>query len=171
MIYWFFSFMKNIVALCLVSIFALFDSSYSLARSKKKIVLAGSYRKYLKEVCDIKKNLEDSGYMVLEPSCGEVINQGSEFIVMKDNVSSGKKEITEEDMMKIEEKFLNSLRKADIVYVINKNGYIGLSAAMEIGFANAIKKPVYCLEEPSDYGLKVIKVCNKVQSIKQFLNH
>lgn len=129
---------------------------------KTKIVIAGSYRKYLKEVCEIKNKLEQQGNIVLEPACKKVINEGSEFIVMEGDTASAP---TEEDMKKIEDKFLNSIRESDYVYLVNINGYIGASSNFEIGFARGLGKKIICLEEPSDYGLKVAGVCDEIRKI------
>lgn len=129
---------------------------------KTKVVIAGSYRKYLKEVCEIKDKLEKQGNIVLEPSCKKVINEGSEFIVMEGDAQNSP---TEEDMKKIEDKFLNSIKESDYVYLVNINGYIGASSNFEIGFARGAGKKIVCLEEPSDYGLKVAGICDEIRKI------
>ncbi|TSC55707.1 MAG: Uncharacterized protein G01um101418_728 [Parcubacteria group bacterium Gr01-1014_18] len=38
------------------------------------------------------------------------------------------------------------IRRADIVFIYNKDGYIGRSVTLELGFARALNKPVFSLE-------------------------
>ena len=45
---------------------------------------------------------------------------------------------------------LNCIRAADLVWLHAPDGYVGLSGALEIGFANAAGVPVYAEEMPSD---------------------
>lgn len=39
------------------------------------------------------------------------------------------------------------IRKAEVVFVYNKDGYMGSSSTMELGVAAALGKPIYALEE------------------------
>jgi hypothetical protein len=39
------------------------------------------------------------------------------------------------------------IRKADAVFIYNKDGYIGVSVTMELGAAAILGKPIYALEE------------------------
>lgn len=41
---------------------------------------------------------------------------------------------------------LERIRRSDIVYVLNYNGYVGKSVALDIGYALALEKQVYSLE-------------------------
>lgn len=41
----------------------------------------------------------------------------------------------------------NKIRIADAVYVYNKDGYVGNSTTLEIGFAVALGKPIYVFSE------------------------
>ena len=42
------------------------------------------------------------------------------------------------------------MRMADVVFVYNKGGYSGPSTTLEIGFAVALAKPIYALENDSE---------------------
>lgn len=48
------------------------------------------------------------------------------------------------------------IRKADVVFVFNKDGYIGNATTLEIGFAVAIGKPIYALTEDTDIDRDVL---------------
>lgn len=50
----------------------------------------------------------------------------------------------------IEDDFLEKVRQADFLYIYNLHGYIGVSAAFELGHALEWEKPVYA-REPLDF--------------------
>src|SRR3712207_2705652 len=45
---------------------------------------------------------------------------------------------------------LRAIREADLVWLHTPDGHIGLSAAYELGFAAALRKPLFALETPHD---------------------
>lgn len=50
--------------------------------------------------------------------------------------------------------FLEKVRAADAIYVISRDGYVGRSVAVEIGFATALGKPVFLSEEADEDAIK-----------------
>src|SRR3990167_7090865 len=46
---------------------------------------------------------------------------------------------------------LQRIREADIVYVYNKGGYIGVNTTLEIGFAHGLNKIIYALESEGKF--------------------
>ena len=42
------------------------------------------------------------------------------------------------------------IRTADVVFIVNKDGYMGNSCTLELGFAIALAKPIYALEPDAD---------------------
>ncbi len=53
-------------------------------------------------------------------------------------------------------------KQADIIYVYNKDGYIGLSTAFEVGYAKGLGKRIICHEPPKDKGLQVSDFCEVI---------
>ena len=45
------------------------------------------------------------------------------------------------------------IKKADITYLYNPKGYVGLGLAMEVGFAQALGKPIYALARLLDHAV------------------
>jgi nucleoside 2-deoxyribosyltransferase len=45
---------------------------------------------------------------------------------------------------------LEKIDKADIVYVVNPEGYVGRSVCVDIGYAYARKKPIYAMHSIED---------------------
>ena len=63
----------------------------------------------------------------------------------------------------IEGRHLLAICKADFVMIYAPDGYVGLSAAMEIGFATAQKCPVFSRTAPQDIALRgLVKVVPSV---------
>jgi nucleoside 2-deoxyribosyltransferase len=49
------------------------------------------------------------------------------------------------------EKFhLRAIREADVVWLHIPDGHVGVSTAYELGFANALNKPLFALCQPTD---------------------
>lgn len=45
---------------------------------------------------------------------------------------------------------LNYIEEADIIYIINPDGYIGKSVSVDIGFALALKRKIFSMKEITD---------------------
>jgi len=52
--------------------------------------------------------------------------------------------------------FYKKIKECDAMVVFDKQGYVGLAAASEIGAAYILKKPVFFLEEPEDVSIKAM---------------
>ncbi len=62
---------------------------------------------------------------------------------------------------------LERIDQADWIFVFNKDGYVGNSVVMEIGYAYARRKPVYVLAPIQDQFLMAL--AGRVVSIDEFL--
>lgn len=109
----------------------------------KSVVISGS-RRFKKDMRDFARKLKERGIVVYEPylhSGGKEWNTLSE--AYKKYVFLG---LTHDHFYKI--------KKADVVFVYNKDGYIGNSTTLEIGYAVACDKPIYALEEDLKEGCR-----------------
>jgi hypothetical protein len=70
--------------------------------------------------------------------------------------------INEDKKCKLVLDFFNKIDQCSILYVLNPDGYIGLSVAMEIGYAYAKKKQIIAQNKEIDIGIKPL--------IAQYLN-
>jgi len=64
------------------------------------------------------------------------------------------------------------IRKADIVFFYNKDGYLGNSSTLEMGAAAALGKPIYALEKERDEvcrGVLIDKVIGSAQKLIKYL--
>ena len=100
----------------------------------KSVVLCGSKR-FKPEMRAFGKKLKDKGVVVYEP----YLHSGQEewehlTQEYKNFVALG---LTHDHFYKI--------RMADVVFIFNKDGYVGNSTTLEIGYAMALGKPIYAL--------------------------
>ncbi len=105
----------------------------------KKIVI-GSSMKFRSLVKATMKNLEELGFTPLFPN----IDYSSED---KDVA------LTIEEKNKLAWDHYRAIEEADAVYFILPSGYMGTSCKIELGYALALKKPIYFSEPTKDMGL------------------
>jgi hypothetical protein len=90
--------------------------------------------------------LTDLGVRVLSPADPRVVDQFGDFLfVASDRLRS---------IGLVEDRHLSAIAASDFVWLANPDGYIGPSAAMEIGYATARHVPVFSAEVPSDLGFR-----------------
>jgi nucleoside 2-deoxyribosyltransferase len=53
--------------------------------------------------------------------------------------------------------------------VYNKDGYIGNSTTLEIGYAVACDKPIYSLEEDNEEGCRNVLFTGQIKTINELL--
>ena len=101
----------------------------------KSVVVCGS-KKYNREVAKFCSELTKLGVTVFEPSIQEPIFEDS-HIVSEYVTSKVFKGLTLEHF--------DWIRKADVCFVYNRDNYVGTSVTLEMGFANALGKPLFAL--------------------------
>ncbi|HZP55581.1 MAG TPA: hypothetical protein VFB03_02325 [Candidatus Saccharimonadales bacterium] len=101
-----------------------------------KSVVVCSSKRYLKNVAKFCADLEKLGVVVFEPNFKQPLPENTKFSspVIKDIVFKG---LTLEHF--------DWIRKAEACFVFNKENYVGVSVSLEMGFANALGKPIYAL--------------------------
>ena len=112
------------------------------------VTISGSFRKHLEYILRIKEKLETQGIKVLSPRFTEPKNPGERFVIF-----TGEEGLSP---LEIERHHLKSISKSDALIVCDPEGYIGASALLEIGLANAIDKRVIFLEKPEEFMLNII---------------
>lgn len=124
---------------------------------KLNIVISGSFSRYFDGISETVKIFESLGVNVLSPKASRVINSGEEFAVLETDDTN--------DPQILEQRHLDAIIKADALYLYDPDGYIGDSSKMELGWAIALGKPVFCKELIADSTLKFF--CGKVATPKQ----
>lgn len=107
------------------------------------VTISGNFRKHLEYILKIKEKLETYGTKVLSPRFTRPKNPGEKFVVF-----AGEEGVSP---LKLERHHLKSIFKSDALIVCDPEGYVGSSALLEIGFANAMGKRIIFVEEPEEF--------------------
>lgn len=114
----------------------------------RTVTLSGSFRKHLEYILKFKKELENKNVEVLSPRFIDPKNPGEEFVVF-----SGEEDATP---LQLERHHLDAINKSDALIVCAKEGYVGASAMLEIGYANQIHKRIIFTENPEEFMLNTL---------------
>jgi NTP pyrophosphatase (non-canonical NTP hydrolase) len=110
-----------------------------------RVVLSGSYRRDPPGLRIAYQQLVAEGCEVMSPLSVEFVDEVDGFVMSAMELS--------EPPAAIEARHIAALRQADFVWLHVPDGYVGPSAALEIGVAHALGVPVYSASPPSDGNL------------------
>lgn len=108
-----------------------------------RIVILGSFRKHWDGIAAAADRFRSLGCEVLSP-LGSPVNPGAGFVKLDSDAEATEREIVSA--------VLAAVDRADAVYFYNPDGYLGASAAVELGYCLAAGKRFYTLCEPADEG-------------------
>ena len=109
---------------------------------RRTVAISGSFRKHYGAICDVITSFEENGWTVLSPAKSRIVDATADFPVL---VSDGSASVPE-----IEKTHLDGIARADALYVVDPDGYIGVSTAIEIGWALAHGVPSFLQSPVSD---------------------
>ena len=114
----------------------------------RSVVLSGSFRKHLPYILDVKQKLAAQGVEILSPRFEDPKNPGEEFVVFEG----------EEGMspLELERYHLDMIEGCDALVVCASGGYVGASALIEIGYAQALGKRIIFTEKPEEFMLQTL---------------
>lgn len=107
----------------------------------KSVVLCGSGR-FKAELHTFAEELRAMGVMVYEPYLYRVAGTDEWEKITETQRQFIALGLTHDHFHKI--------RQADTVFIFNKDGYMGNSTTMELGYAMALAKPIYALASDKD---------------------
>ena len=100
----------------------------------------------MREVQEAVYSLSDLGVVVLSPADPRVVDRRGEFLfVASDKLRS---------VRLVQGRHLAAIAASDFLWLVAPDGYVGPSAAMEIGFAVGKQIPVFCATEVQDMTLQ-----------------
>lgn len=114
----------------------------------RHVVISGSFRKHLEYILKVRKQLAENGTEVLSPRFTEPKNPGEEFVVF-----SGEEGMSP---LELERHHLRSIEECDALIVCDPDGYVGASALIEIGYAQALGKRIIFVEKPEEFMLNTL---------------
>ncbi|MBI4137653.1 MAG: hypothetical protein HY472_00175 [Candidatus Sungbacteria bacterium] len=107
----------------------------------KSVVISGSQR-YKHEIRSFASRLRELGApIVLEPD----FNHDDELI-HKDEHERLRSQAYRDQLPTMIHRHFDYIRKADVCFVYNKNGYMGVNTTLELGFAHGKNMIIYALE-------------------------
>lgn len=108
----------------------------------KSVVICGSQR-YREEIRNFANKLRSLGIpIVFEPNFER---QRKKMLVKKESERLRVKSYRDRVPALVHEHF-DRIRKADVCYIYNKNGYLGINTTLELGFAHGKNMIIYALE-------------------------
>jgi len=122
-----------------------------------RAVLCGSHRRGIPSLVGAYEKLSAAGLRVLSPTGVDFIAEVDGSVLNQDEAG-----IPPEALERLR---LNCIRAADLVWLHAPDGYVGLSGALEIGFANAAGVPVYAEEMPSDIALRSLVTVSSLDQV------
>ncbi len=108
--------------------------------------VSGSFHRHMTEITRAVTELGALGVKVLSPADPRVVDNVGEFMfVASDRMRS---------VRLVQDRHLESIRASDFLWLVTPDGYVGQSAAMELGFAAAHQIPVLAATLPTDLTLR-----------------
>jgi nucleoside 2-deoxyribosyltransferase len=106
------------------------------------VSICGSYHRHLRKMHKLIKECKKLGIEVHIPRYPVKKSSTNGFVFLKGEKGTPKQ---------LQEKNFDAIARSSFVLVVNTNGYIGPSTAMEIGYAIAKGVPIFCTDKPEDY--------------------
>ncbi|OGG03936.1 hypothetical protein A2W14_05720 [Candidatus Gottesmanbacteria bacterium RBG_16_37_8] len=132
--------------------------------SSSTICFCGSF-KFYHQMENVAAKLRSAGFKVIVPQPSH-IRHGANPQMLKDKYDMS-------TLTKWEGQgafsHLENIRRSDIVYIFNKNSYLGPAVTVEIGFALALKKKLFSYAKIAD--ITVTNFIEKVLSPSQLLKY
>ena len=124
----------------------------------KSVVICGS-RRFKKGIGDLIVYLRSRGVVVLTPILFELTDE--------DKCVSQTVQYLYRCGLTLHH--FNQIEKADVCFIYNEGGYIGISTTLEMGFAAACKLPIYALAEDTADPTRAVLIDGVVSDPKQLL--
>jgi hypothetical protein len=108
--------------------------------------VSGSFHRHLGAVQAAVFTLMDAGVRVLSPADPRVVDSFGEFVFVSSDLRR--------TIKGVQNRHLEAIGHADFLWLVCPDGYVGQSAAMELGFAVARGVPVFTDAAPLDWTLR-----------------
>jgi hypothetical protein len=107
-----------------------------------KATVSGSFRRAMPEVQAAVYALVDAGVQVLSPADPRIVDQFGEFLFVASD--------RQRSIRIVQDRHFDAISRSDFVWLVAPSGYVGASAAMEIGYAHRAGVPIYAETPPND---------------------
>ena len=125
----------------------------------KSIVICGS-RKFRTEIRKFEQELRDKGVTVFSP----ILNTNTKINDLPDDLKRYA-------FLGLTWHHIEFIRKADVVFFYNKDGYIGNSGMLEMGAAAALGKPIFALEDEKEEACRKVLIDEVITSVNNLMKY
>lgn len=125
----------------------------------KSVVICGS-RRYRTEMRKFEQELKEKGVTVFSP----ILNTNVGIVDLPDDLKRYA-------FLGLTWHHIEFIRKADVVFFYNKDGYLGNSSTLEMGAAAALGKPIFALEDEKEEACRRVLIDEIVDSATKLLKH
>lgn len=123
----------------------------------KSVVICGS-RKFRTEIRQFEQELKDSGVTVFSP----ILNTNT-------GINDLPEDLKKYAFLGLTWHHIEFIRKADIVFFFNKDGYLGSSSTLEMGAAAALGKSIFALEDEKEEACRKVLIDEIISSAKELI--
>ena len=113
-----------------------------------RVAISGSFHRHFSAIADARTRFENLGVTVLSPTGRTVLNPAAEFPLLSEDAAQSPEVL--------EKRHLDAIAAATALYVVNPNSYLGNSAAFEIGWAAALRKPIFTQSPLRESGIRFV---------------
>lgn len=110
------------------------------------VVICGTFRKDIQGLRHSFEHLRDLGFNILSPSNVDIVAEDQGFVYMR-----GEQTETPDSL---ELRHLEAIERARLIWLHAPDGYVGPTAALELGFAKASGIPVFSTVQITDVALR-----------------
>jgi hypothetical protein len=121
-----------------------------------RATVSGSFHRGMEEVQAAVASLTDAGVEVLSPAHPQIVDAFGQFLFVASD--------RQRKIRLVQDRHLAAIASSHFVWLVAPQGYVGVSAAMEIGSAAARGVPIFGSTPPSDLTLR--QYVSVVQSVR-----
>jgi len=125
----------------------------------KSVVICGS-RRFRTEIREFEKILREKGVTVFPP----ILNTNT-------GINDLDEDLKRYAFLGLTWHHIEFIRKADVVFFYNKDGYLGNSSTLEMGAAAALGKPMFALEDEKDEACRRVLIDEIIDSAQKLLKY
>lgn len=127
-----------------------------------KVSISGSWNRHLALIRHAELEFRECGCDILSPKNTTIVDAVGDFLFVESDVHRSIK--------LIENRHLLAIANSDFLWLVSPDGYTGLSASLEIGYAVAKGVPIYCeLPHPDLTMSKYLKIASTpIQAIGDY---
>ncbi len=117
-----------------------------------KVTICGSFHRHMNQFHDAIHEFEENGCEVLSPRSAKIVDEKGEFLFVESDPYRS--------IVLVENRHLKSIDASDFIWLTVPDGYVGQSASLELGYAIARNKHIFCERIPSDMTLaEYVTIC------------